>query len=399
MLRGKNILLCISGGIAAFKMANLASALVKQGADVDVIMTKNSTNFIHPLTFETLTKRKCHLDTFDRQFEYDVEHISLGKKADVVLIAPATANVIGKIAGGVADDMLTTTVLACRCPILVAPAMNTRMYQNSIVRENMEKLKKHGYDVIDPQSGYLACGDVGIGKLPDMEVLLEYLEAALTRKDLCNENIMITAGPTREALDPVRFITNHSTGKMGIELARMAAYRGANVTLVLGPVNVAVPKLPNIEVVPVQSANDMFEAVRSGFEKMDMIIKAAAVADFRPKTIASEKIKKNGDTSVIELERTTDILKYLGEHKGERILCGFSMETENLVENSREKLVKKNLDLMVANNLKVEGAGFGVDTNIVTMITKDGVTKLEKMSKRDVAKQILDKLLQIKAKH
>lgn len=399
MLRGKNILLCISGGIAAFKMANLASALVKQGADVDVIMTKNSANFIHPLTFETLTKRKCHLDTFDRQFEYDVEHISLGKKADVVLIAPATANVIGKIAGGIADDMLTTTVLACRCPILVAPAMNTRMYQNSIVRENMEKLKKHGYDVINPQSGYLACGDVGIGKLPDMEVLLEYLEAALTRKDLCDKNIMITAGPTREALDPVRFITNHSTGKMGIELARMAAYRGANVTLVLGPVNVAVPKLPNIEVVPVQSANDMFEAVRSGFEKMDMIIKAAAVADFRPKTIASEKIKKNGDTSVIELERTTDILKYLGEHKGERILCGFSMETENLVENSREKLVKKNLDLMVANNLKVEGAGFGGDTNIVTMITKDGVTKLEKMSKRDVAKQILDKLLQIKAKH
>lgn len=393
MLKEKNILLCISGGIAAYKMANLASALVKLGANVDVIMTRNATNFIHPLTFESLTKHKCYLDTFDRRFEYDVEHISLAKKADVVLIAPATANVIGKIANGIADDMLTTTILACQCPVLISPAMNTRMLLNSIVVENIEKLKRHGFEIIEPSSGYLACGDVGSGKLPDMEVLLDRLEASLSRKDLSKERVLITAGPTKEAIDPVRFISNHSTGKMGIELARMAAYRGADVTLVHGPVSTPIPSLPNLRVVSIQSANDMFEAVKGCFEHASMVIKAAAVADFRPKTIADEKIKKSGDTSSIELERTTDILQYLGERKGDRILCGFSMETENMLENSKAKLQKKNLDMIVANNLKQEGAGFGVDTNIVTLITKSDVLELAKMSKRDVADRILDTLL------
>lgn len=396
MLKGKNILLGITGGIAAYKMANLASALRKRDAKVDVIMTKHATSFIHPLTFETLTGRKCYLDTFDRQFNYDVEHISLAKKADVVLIAPATANIIGKIACGIADDMLSTTVMACKAPMLIAPAMNTRMLNNSIVVENIQRLKYHGYTIIEPESGRLACGDVGGGKLPDTDVLLEYLESAVTKKDLLGTEVLITAGPTREALDPVRFITNHSSGKMGVELAREAAHRGANVTLVLGPVSIGVPNLPNIQIVPIQSAKEMFEEVKAHFDKADIVIKAAAVADFRPANVAEDKIKKSGETSSIALERTTDILKYLGERKGEKILCGFSMETTDMLENAKEKRVKKNLDMIVANNLKVEGAGFGGDTNIVTIITKDAIMEMEKMSKRDVAQHILDRLKWIK---
>ena len=393
MLKGKTVILGVSGSIAAYKIASLASALVKQHCDVHVIMTQNATNFIHPITFETLTGNKCLIDTFDRNFQYSVEHVSLAKKADVALVAPATANVIGKMAHGIADDMLTTTLLACQCPIIVAPAMNTRMFRNSIVQDNMKLLKCYGIEVIDPACGYLACGDTGEGKMPEPELLLQYIYKALVvKKDLEGLNVLVTAGPTCEAIDPVRYITNHSTGKMGYAVAKAAAMRGAKVTLVSGPVNLDPP--PFVEVVDVVTAEDMFQAVTSRASKQDIIIKAAAVADYRPAVVASEKVKKKEGEMSIALERTKDILAYLGEHKKEgQFLCGFSMETENMLENSVAKLVKKNLDMIVANNLKVEGAGFGTNTNIVTVITRKGGEQLPLMSKEDVAGQILDAIL------
>lgn len=393
MLKGKTVILGVSGSIAAYKIASLASALVKQHCDVHVIMTQNATNFIHPITFETLTGNKCLIDTFDRNFQYSVEHVSLAKKADVALVAPATANVIGKMAHGIADDMLTTTLLACQCPIIVAPAMNTRMFRNSIVQDNMKLLKCYGIEVIDPACGYLACGDTGEGKMPEPELLLQYIYKALVvKKDLEGLNVLVTAGPTCEALDPVRYITNHSTGKMGYAVAKAAAMRGAKVTLVSGPVNLDPP--PFVEVVDVVTAEDMFQAVTSRAGKQDIIIKAAAVADYRPAVVASEKVKKKDGEMSIALERTKDILAYLGEHKKEgQFLCGFSMETENMLENSVAKLVKKNLDMIVANNLKVEGAGFGTNTNIVTVITRKGGEQLPLMSKEDVAGQILDAIV------
>ena len=393
MLKGKTVILGVSGSIAAYKIASLASALVKQHCDVHVIMTQNATNFIHPITFETLTGNKCLIDTFDRNFQYSVEHVSLAKKADVALVAPATANVIGKMAHGIADDMLTTTLLACQCPIIVAPAMNTRMFRNSIVQDNMKLLKCYGIEVIDPACGYLACGDTGEGKMPEPELLLQYIYKALVvKKDLEGLNVLVTAGPTCEAIDPVRYITNHSTGKMGYAVAKAAAMRGAKVTLVSGPVNLDPP--PFVEVVDVVTAEDMFQAVTSRASKQDIIIKAAAVADYRPSVVASEKVKKKDGEMSIALERTKDILAYLGEHKREgQFLCGFSMETENMLENSVAKLVKKNLDMIVANNLKIEGAGFGTNTNIVTVITRKGGEQLPLMSKDDVADQILDAIL------
>ena len=393
MLKGKTVILGVSGSIAAYKIASLASALVKQHCDVHVIMTQNATNFIHPITFETLTGNKCLIDTFDRNFQYSVEHVSLAKKADVALVAPATANVIGKMAHGIADDMLTTTLLACQCPIIVAPAMNTRMFRNSIVQDNMKLLKCYGIEVIDPACGYLACGDTGEGKMPEPELLLQYIyKALIVKKDLEGLNVLVTAGPTCEAIDPVRYITNHSTGKMGYAVAKAAAMRGAKVTLVSGPVNLDPP--PFVEVVDVVTAEDMFQAVTSRASKQDIIIKAAAVADYRPSVVASEKVKKKDGEMSIALERTKDILAYLGEHKREgQFLCGFSMETENMLENSVAKLVKKNLDMIVANNLKVEGAGFGTNTNIVTVITRKGGEQLPLMSKDDVADQLLDAIL------
>ena len=393
MLKGKTVILGVSGSIAAYKIASLASALVKQHCDVHVIMTQNATNFIHPITFETLTGNKCLIDTFDRNFQYSVEHVSLAKKADVALVAPATANVIGKMAHGIADDMLTTTLLACQCPIIVAPAMNTRMFRNSIVQDNMKFLKCYGIEVIDPACGYLACGDTGEGKMPEPELLLQYIYKALVvKKDLEGLNVLVTAGPTCEAIDPVRYITNHSTGKMGYAVAKAAAMRGAKVTLVSGPVN--LDPSPFVEVVDVVTAEDMFQAVTSRASKQDIIIKAAAVADYRPSVVASEKVKKKDGEMSIALERTKDILAYLGEHKREgQFLCGFSMETENMLENSVAKLVKKNLDMIVANNLKVEGAGFGTNTNIVTVITRKGGEQLPLMSKDDVADQILDAII------
>ena len=393
MLKGKTVILGVSGSIAAYKIASLASALVKQHCDVHVIMTQNATNFIHPITFETLTGNKCLIDTFDRNFQYSVEHVSLAKKADVALVAPATANVIGKMAHGIADDMLTTTLLACQCPIIVAPAMNTRMFRNSIVQDNMKLLKCYGIEVIDPACGYLACGDTGEGKMPEPELLLQYIyKALIVKKDLEGLNVLVTAGPTCEAIDPVRYITNHSTGKMGYAVAKAAAMRGAKVTLVSGPVN--LDPSPFVEVVDVVTAEDMFQAVTSRASKQDIIIKAAAVADYRPSVVASEKVKKKDGEMSIALERTKDILAYLGEHKREgQFLCGFSMETENMLENSVAKLVKKNLDMIVANNLKVEGAGFGTNTNIVTVITRKGGEQLPLMSKDDVADQLLDAIL------
>ena len=396
MLKGKTVILGVSGSIAAYKIASLASALVKQHCDVHVIMTQNATNFIHPMTFETLTGNKCLIDTFDRNFQYSVEHVSLAKKADVALVAPATANVIGKMAHGIADDMLTTTLLACQCPIIVAPAMNTRMFRNSIVQDNMKLLKCYGMEVIDPACGYLACGDTGEGKMPEPELLLEYIyKALIVKKDLEGLNILVTAGPTREALDPVRYITNHSTGKMGYAVAKKAAMRGAKVTLVSGPTELAPP--PFVEVVDVISAEEMFQAVTSRASKQDIIIKAAAVADYTPAVVATEKVKKKDGEMSIALERTKDILAYLGEHKREgQFLCGFSMETENMLENSVAKLVKKNLDMIVANNLKVEGAGFGTNTNIVTVITRKGGEQLPLMSKEDVADKLLDAILKEK---
>ncbi len=389
----KTVLLGVTGGIAAYKMANVASSLVKMGFNVHVIMTENATNFITPTTFETLTSNKCITDTFDRNFQFEVEHISLAKKADVVLIAPATANVIGKMANGIADDMLTTTLLACKCPKIVAPAMNTNMYENPIVRDNIAKLMMYGFKIIPADSGRLACGDTGKGKLPDESVLIEYIMRELTpKKDLMGKNILVTAGPTREALDPVRYITNHSTGKMGYAIARAAAFRGANVTLISGPVNIDKPLFVNT--VNVTSAKDMFNAVKDNYESQHIIIKAAAVADYTPSTVADNKIKKSDSDISISLDRTDDILKFLGENKKDnQFICGFSMETENLIENSRGKLERKNADMIVANSLRTEGAGFGTDTNVVTLITKDSVKECELMTKNEVADMILDAII------
>ena len=396
MLAGKTVLLCVSGSIAAYKIAYLASALKKLKADVHVLMTRNATNFINPITFETLTGNKCLVDTFDRNFEFSVEHVSLAKAADVVLVAPASANVIAKLAHGLADDMLTTTVLACTCKKIISPAMNTRMFENPITQDNLKICEHYGMEVISPASGYLACGDTGAGKMPEPEVLLQYiLKEVQYEKDLKEKKILVTAGPTREAIDPVRYITNHSTGKMGYAIAKTAALRGAEVTLVSGPAEVEPPMFVNF--VPVVTAKDMFEAVTSRSDEMDAVIKAAAVADYRPKFVNTEKTKKKDGDMAIELERTDDILKWLGEHKKDsQFLCGFSMETEHMLENSRAKLKKKNLDMIVANNLKVAGAGFGTDTNVVTMIRENKETELPIMSKEEVAGAILDEIFEIK---
>ena len=398
MLKGKTVLLGITGSIAAYKIAYLASALHKLHADVHVLMTENATNFINPITFETLTGNKCLVDTFDRNFQFQVEHVSIAKKADVVMIAPASANVIGKLANGLADDMLTTTVMACRCQKILAPAMNTAMYENPVVQDNIRKLKNYGYEVITPASGYLACGDTGAGKMPEPETLLEYiLKEAAFQKDLAGKKLLVTAGPTQEAIDPVRCLTNHSSGKMGYAIAKMAMLRGAEVTLVSGPTAIEPPLF--VKVVPVTSARDMFEAVTGLSDEQDIIIKAAAVADYRPKQVSEDKVKKKDDQAFIELERTDDILKYLGQHKKQgQFLCGFSMETRDMIRNSRAKLEKKNLDMVAANNVKVEGAGFQGDTNVLTLITQDEEVSLPLMSKEDAALKILDKILLLTTK-
>lgn len=398
MLKGKTVLLGITGSIAAYKIAYLASALHKLHADVHVLMTENATNFINPITFETLTGNKCLVDTFDRNFQFQVEHVSIAKKADVVMIAPASANVIGKLANGLADDMLTTTVMACRCQKILAPAMNTAMYENPVVQDNIRKLQTYGYEVITPASGYLACGDTGAGKMPEPETLLEYiLKEAAFQKDLAGKKLLVTAGPTQEAIDPVRCLTNHSSGKMGYAIAKMAMLRGAEVTLVSGPTAIEPPLF--VKVVPVTSARDMFEAVTGLSDEQDIIIKAAAVADYRPKQVSEDKVKKKDDQASIELERTDDILKYLGQHKNQgQFLCGFSMETRDMLRNSRAKLEKKNLDMVAANNLKVEGAGFQGDTNVLTLITQDEEVSLPLMSKEDAALKILDKILLLTTK-
>ena len=395
MLKGKTVLLGISGSIAAYKIAYLASTLMKLHADVHVLMTQNATNFINPITFETLTGNKCLVDTFDRNFEFSVEHVSLAKKADIVLVAPATANVIAKLAHGLADDMLTTTVLACTCKKIISPAMNTRMFENPITQDNLRICEKYGMEVISPASGYLACGDTGAGKMPEPETLLQYILRELCyKKDLVGKKVLVTAGPTREAIDPVRYITNHSTGKMGYAIAKVAAFRGAEVTLVTGPSEEKPPMFTRI--VQVESAKDMFDEVTKRSAEQDAIIKAAAVADYRPKFVNTEKTKKKDGDMAIELERTDDILKWLGEHKKEgQFLCGFSMETQNMLENSRAKLKKKNLDMIVANNLKVAGAGFGTDTNVVTFITEGKELQLEKMPKEDVAEKLLDAIFSV----
>ena len=398
MLKGKTVLLGITGSIAAYKIAYLASALHKLHADVHVLMTENATNFINPITFETLTGNKCLVDTFDRNFQFQVEHVSIAKKADVVMIAPASANVIGKLANGLADDMLTTTVMACRCQKILAPAMNTAMYENPVVQDNIRKLQTYGYEVITPASGYLACGDTGAGKMPEPETLLEYiLKEAAFQKDLAGKKLLVTAGPTQEAIDPVRCLTNHSSGKMGYAIAKMAMLRGAEVTLVSGPTAIEPPLF--VKVVPVTSARDMFEAVTGLSDEQDIIIKAAAVADYRPKQVSEDKVKKKDDQASIELERTDDILKYLGQHKKQgQFFCGFSMETRDMLRNSRAKLEKKNLDMVAANNLKVEGAGFQGDTNVLTLITQDEEVSLPLMSKEDAALKILDKILLLTTK-
>ena len=392
------MLLGITGSIAAYKIAYLASALHKLHADVHVLMTENATNFINPITFETLTGNKCLVDTFDRNFQFQVEHVSIAKKADVVMIAPASANVIGKLANGLADDMLTTTVMACRCQKILAPAMNTAMYENPVVQDNIRKLKTYGYEVITPASGYLACGDTGAGKMPEPETLLEYiLKEAAFQKDLAGKKLLVTAGPTQEAIDPVRCLTNHSSGKMGYAIAKMAMLRGAEVTLVSGPTAIEPPLF--VKVVPVTSARDMFKAVTGLSDEQDIIIKAAAVADYRSKQVSEDKVKKKDDQASIELERTDDILKYLGQHKKHgQFLCGFSMETRDMIRNSRAKLEKKNLDMVAANNLKVEGAGFQGDTNVLTLITQDEEVSLPLMSKEDAALKILDKILLLTTK-
>ena len=382
MLKGKTVVLAVSGSIAAYKIASLASALGKLHADVQVLMTQNATNFINPITFETLTGNKCLVDTFDRNFQYSVEHVALAKRADVVLVAPASANVIGKIANGIADDMLTTTVMACKCKKIISPAMNTQMFENPIVQDNLKKLEHYGYEVIQPAVGLLACKDVGQGKMPEPETLLEYiLQEVAYEKDLKGKKILVTAGPTQEPIDPVRYLTNHSSGKMGYAIAKVCSMRGAEVTLVSGKTAIKPPLF--VDVVPGRS------------DRQDIVIKAAAVADYRPKTISEQKVKKTDGELSIEMERTDDILKYLGEHKrANQFLCGFSMETEHMLENSRKKLKKKNLDMIVANNVKVEGAGFAGDTNIVTLITGDDETQLPLLSKEETAVEIMNKILE-----
>lgn len=393
-LNGKTVVLGISGSIAAYKIAGLASSLKKLGADIHVIMTKNACNFINPITFETLTGNKCLVDTFDRNFDFSVEHVSIAKRADVFLLAPATANVIGKIANGIADDMLTTTIMACKCKKIISPAMNTNMFENPIVQDNIKKLEGYGYEIVSPAVGYLACGDTGAGKMPEPEELLQYiLKEIAFEKDLAGKKILVTAGATQEAIDPVRYITNHSSGKMGYAIAEIAAMRGAEVTLVSGQTSVQKPHF--VKIVSIISAKDMFDAVTNRADDMDIIIKAAAVADYRPLNVAEHKIKKKEGDMSVPLERTDDILKYLGEHKREGLfLCGFSMETENVIGNSRAKLERKNLDMIAANSLFVEGAGFKGDTNVLTLITKDSERELGLMSKRQAASTILDEIKQ-----
>ena len=390
MLKNKTVLLGVTGGIAAYKAAALASALVKMHANVEVVMTENATKFVTPLTFEQLTGRRTMVDTFDRNFSHQVEHISLAQRTDLVIVAPATANVCAKLAHGLADDMLTTTVLACKCPKLIAPAMNTNMYENPVTQDNLELLRKYGWEVIEPASGRLACGAVGKGKMPEPEDILQHiLRHIALPHDLCGKKVLVTAGPTQESLDPVRYLTNHSTGKMGYALARMAALRGADVTLVSGPVNLA--PLPFVNMVNIVSAADMFAAVAAHAADADMIFMAAAIADYTPAIYADNKIKKKDGDMAIPLNRTQDILKWLGENRrADQVICGFSMETENLIENSRAKLIKKNADMICANNLKVEGAGFGVDTNVISVITKDDLTELPLQSKDSAANAILD---------
>ena len=394
-LKGKTVLLGVTGGIACYKSANLASALVKQGANVQVVMTRNATEFIGPHTFESLTGNRVSVDTFDRNYQFQVEHIALADQADLVLVAPATANVLAKLAHGLADDMLTTTILACNCPKIAAPAMNTKMYENPVTQDNLDILRKYGWEIVEPASGRLACGAVGKGKMPEPEDLLECVLHALSHeKDMTDLKVLVTAGPTREALDPVRYLTNHSTGKMGYAIAKAAAARGAEVTLVSGPVNLKKP--PYMEVVDIVSAQDMFEAVTSRAPEQDIIIKAAAVADYRPANLAEDKIKKSGNDSDLSLplSRTSDILAWLGEHRSPgQFLCGFSMETRDMVENSKKKLEKKHIDLIAANNLKQEGAGFGVDTNLLTLISPDGAKELPLMSKEEAAHALLDEIM------
>ena len=398
MLKGKTVVLGVSGSIAAYKAANLASLLKKQHADVHVIMTENALQFITPVTFETLTGNKCLTDTFDRNFQFHVEHVELAKRADLLVVAPASANVMARLAHGMADDMLTTTALACRCPKLIAPAMNTRMYENPVTQDNMELLKKYGWQVIEPEVGHLACGDTGKGKFPEERLIVEHiLNEIAHKKDMEGMHVLVTAGPTMEAIDPVRFISNHSTGMMGYAIARICRQRGAEVTLVTGRTN--LPRPAGIDIVDIKSAQDMFEAVTSRSKEQNLIIKAAAVADYRPAVVAEEKVKKaDGDMS-IALERTQDILASLGEHKQPgQVLCGFAMETENMVEHALGKLKKKNLDLIVANNVKVEGAGFGTDTNVVTLITDEEIRELALMKKEEVAQQLVDELLKLRAR-
>ncbi len=395
MLTGKTVVLGVTGSIAAYKIANLASMLVKLHADVHVIMTQNATNFINPITFETLTSNKCLVDTFDRNFQFNVEHVALAKRADIFMVAPASANVIGKIANGIADDMLTTTIMACKAPKYIAPAMNTNMFENAIVQDNMEKLKRFGYGIIVPATGYLACGDIGAGKLPSEEVLLSYILKELHyEKDMQGKKVLVTAGPTMEAMDPVRFISNHSTGKMGYAIARCAMERGAEVTLITG--QTAIEKPPFVKVIPVVSAADMFEAVKEHYADMDYIVKAAAVADYTPEHVATDKMKKSDADMSVSLVRTVDILKYIGEHrKPGQVICGFAMETKDLLENATKKLTSKNVDMIAANNLKVAGAGFGTDTNVITLIRKDGTKELPILSKEEAAKVILDEMMEL----
>ena len=395
MLQGKTVLLGVTGSIAAYKIVYLASALKKLHAQVHVLMTKNATNFINPITFESLTGNKCLVDTFDRNFQFQVEHVSIAKQADVVMIAPASANVIGKLAHGIADDMLTTTIMACKCKKIISPAMNTNMYENPIVQDNLAILQHYGYEVIEPASGYLACGDTGAGKMPEPEMLLEYILREIAKeKDLSGQKVLVTAGPTQEAIDPVRYITNHSSGKMGYALAKAAMLRGAQVTLVSGPCAIEPP--PFVKLVPIVTAKEMFDAVTSVSFEQDIIIKAAAVADYRPAKVFDDKVKKQEGQMSIELEKTDDILQYLGDNRVPgQFLCGFSMETQNMLGNSRAKLGKKHLDMVAANNLKVAGAGFQGDTNVLTLITQDEDVSLQLMSKEDAANIILDKILSI----
>ncbi len=396
MLEGKNVILGVTGSIAAYKIASLASMLKKMHCNVDVIMTKNAVNFINPITFESLTGNKCIVDTFDRNFQFNVEHVSLAKRADLIMVAPASANFIGKAANGIADDMLTTTFMACRCKKIAAPAMNTNMYVNPVVQDNIKKLEGYGVEIIPPATGYLACGDTGAGKMPEPEVLCNYiLREIVCKKDMAGLKVCVTAGPTREAIDPVRFISNHSTGKMGYAVARNAMLRGAEVTLIAGETSLA--DVPFVNMVRVVSAKDMYDAVMEAAKDADIVVKAAAVADYRPAEVSDEKIKKKDDNMSIKLERTTDIIAELGKNKKKgQFLCGFSMETKNLLENSKEKLIKKNLDMIVANDLRARGAGFGTDTNLVTLITPTEVRSLEIMSKDEVAASIFDYILELR---